>query len=98
MEYKIEKTGYNNTQVVEGYMELSIDNIKEPIYIDVIEVTAGLNHVVFMHLNFNGQSSKHKKDVLSLIRAEKISDKKNCYTINDSDLVKELFSKYGNNN
>ena len=37
MKYTVQNSGYNNTQVVEGYMELNIENIKEIIYINVTE-------------------------------------------------------------
>jgi hypothetical protein len=95
MKYKIESSGYLNTQVVEGYIELAIESLETPVYIDVAEVTSHSGHEVVMVLNFMGQEIKHREKVLSLIDAEKKDD--DLYVIIDNDLISDLFMEYGEN-
>jgi hypothetical protein len=93
MDYEVTNTGYNNTQISQGYLELTINDIDEIVLIDVTEVICSNKHDVFMELNFNGESDEHKKNVLSVIDA----DENDNYRITDDELISELFTQYGSN-
>jgi len=94
MEYQVMDSGYDNVQVLEGFIILYIEDIDEEVTIDVTEVTeSGGSHNVNMYINFSGESDEFKEKVLNIIEVE---DNDN-YKITDDEFVSELFSDYGSN-
>lgn len=95
MKFSILNSGYNNTQIVEGYVELIIENFEDIVYINVCEVTSSNGHETYMTLNLFGQNDDYRAKLLGIIDCTKIDD--DNYEINDDTLVTDLFSIYGNN-
>ena len=93
--FTVENTGYNNHQVVTGYMEINLDGFDESIMIDVAEVTTSAGINIIMSVDLDCHSIDHEKliDVLKLVKMED-----DTYNIIDEDIIRELFLKYGNNN
>jgi hypothetical protein len=101
LDYTIENTGYLNTQVVEGFLEINLDiGEKEPISltIDVAEITCGSSYDVRMVIDFRNESEETIKKVLALIPSEQMDDCSTDYEIKDADIISEFFYQYGNNN
>ena len=77
LDYKVENTGYLNTQVVEGFLEISLE-IGEPepieLTIDVAEITCGSSHDVRMVISFMDESEETINKVLALIKTEQMDD------------------------
>jgi hypothetical protein len=96
---EVDSSGYRNTQVVEGYMYISVPGVFEELHIDVEEVSSHHNHDVYMYFDFDGLNDDVEGDKIVAFFGGSIEyDKdKGVWLIVDDDIVADLFSQYGNN-
>jgi len=98
MEYKVENSGYNNTQEVLGFMHLEIEGVDDTVTIDVSEVTHSSGFDVYMQITFMNETEEERKLILDQIECKKrFDDDDDIYQIMDDELISDLFDEYGNN-
>lgn len=96
----IENSGYNNVQVMRGYIIISVADKFEELVIDVTETTSNTQgQSTFMHFSFDGPNSDVDKEAVleyfgDSIEYDKESD---SWEIVDDVLLEDLFSNYGTN-
>lgn len=92
---EVDDSGYRNTQVVEGYMHISVPDVFEELRLDVEEVSSGTGgHDVYIYFDSDDITDEIKEFFGSTIEYD---EDKEVYLIVDNDIISDLFSQYGNN-
>ncbi len=92
----VEGSGYNNAQVVEGYITISVNNVFEELQLTVEEVTSLYNgdHRIYMYIDNDDMDNEIKKYFGTSIEYD---EDKDVWLLVDDDIISELFCQYGEN-
>lgn len=98
----VNDSGYKNTQVVEGYIHISVNGVFEDLSISVEEVTSGVGLPdVYMYFDFSGLNNEEFIDPSNVINffgdAIEYDEDRECWLIVDDGLVSDLYEQYGEN-
>ncbi len=96
---EVNDSGYRNTQVVEGYMHISVPDVFEELRLDVEEVSSGTGgHDVYMFFDLMSYDADEVDKIEEYFgSAIEFDEEKEVYLIVDNDIISDLFSQYGNN-
>ena len=95
-EIVVEGSGYNNAQVVEGYITISVNNVFEELQLTVEEVTSlsSGNNEIYMFIDNDDVGDEIREYFGSAIEYD---EDKDVWLLVDDDIVSELFWQYGEN-